>query len=439
MPGKIEDSIKDVISSLQLAKIYPLEHPKFKESLEKAWMSLLSLLDERDELVIGIIGDEVAFEKEVFFDLSRMVKPLIQYLKEREVEKLVFRRGVTKEELSEFISFLITAKERIGADAQKYLLLKGVKNISVGKITVSSQGEAAYAHPYDDSLHKVTKPLDAVLNNEDFDYLDLQYTFATLLEGLQEGYQGILKLSVFKKHDVSTFGHLLDVAILSMYAAYKMGFVKNDVKDIGIAALFHDIGKIYISRRIIEKPEALSGEEFAIMKSHTTLGAQILLKYVSHLGILPAVVAFEHHLRYDAKGYPKVTFAQKPHPVSLIVSLCDVYEALNGRRSYKRNYPPDMIYGLMEKEKGGLFEPSLFEKFFQIIGVWPVGTVVALSDKRIAVVRQINEDDIFSPKVEVVFPAEKKEHIDLKERKNELTIESALNPFAEGKTYAHLI
>src|SRR3989338_2803103 len=130
MAEAIENSLRSLISSLQSAKIYPLEHPKFKESLENAHNSLRNLLGERSELVIGIIGQELAFEKEIFFDLSKSVRPFIQYLKERGVERVAFLRGVTKEELLAFIIFLITPKDEIGAAGQEYLLDKGVKNIT---------------------------------------------------------------------------------------------------------------------------------------------------------------------------------------------------------------------------------------------------------------------------------------------------------------------
>lgn len=443
MPENIESAIKDLISCLQLAKIYPLSHPQVKESLGRAYEGIARMLREKDELVVGIVGDELAFQKEIFFDLSRMVEPLIRSLKDKGVEKLVFRRGVLKEELAEFLVFLISPSEKTGRDAQKYLSLKGIRNISAGKLTASGQEEAAASEDkpnrYNEFLNKITSPLDAALAGEDFDYLDLRYTFTSLMEGLEGKYPEIIKLSIFKKHDASTFVHLLDSAVLSMFFAYKIGFAKSDVMDIGIAALFHDIGKIYISRKIIDKPDKLSEEEFAFLRSHSALGAQLLLKYVKHLGILPAVVAFEHHLRYDLQGYPKLAFPRKPHAASLIVSLCDVYDALNKRRSYKKSYPPELVYNLMLVEKGKLFDPGLMEDFFKVIGVWPIGAIVRLSDKTIAVVREVNSDAIFSPRVEVVFPEGGRAYLDLRETGGRVKIEQALDPLEEGKAYAHLV
>ncbi len=443
MAETLEDYIRDFISSLQLAKIYPLEHPQFNESLHKAYTSLQHLLSKKSELALGIVGEELAVEREILFDLSKTIKPLIHYLKERGVERVIVRRGVTREELAGFIAFLITPKDTMGSDTQKYLATKGIKNIVVGKLGVSPLddkiGETVnYLSQYQDSVEKVTHTLNSLLNNETLNYIDLKYTFTMVLENILTDKTGFLKLATIKKHDITIFIHLIDVAILTMYVTYKMGFKSEDVMDMGIAALFHDMGKIYISRKIIEKPDKLNDEEFTLMKSHTVYGALILLKYTMTLGTLPAVVAFEHHLRYDMKGYPKLAFAQSPHIVSLIVSLCDVYDALNQRRSYKRSYSPDAIYNLMQKEKGGAFSPELLDALFEIVGVWPIGTIVRLSDQRVAIVKEVNKDDIFSPKVEIVALDNRKECVDLREKKEELKIECALDPQGEGKQYARL-
>jgi len=445
MLEEIKNSFKDLLSSLQTAKLYATKHLIFKKSLDKAYLSLQDALKEREGLVIGIVGEELAFEKEIFFELSKLLRPAIIYLKDRGIERIAFHQGVQIEELSKFITFLVAPKEEIKGDVQEYFSLVGIKNITVGKLKVSSTPSEKPEEPlsplsiYQNSLDKVSKSLADILDAQVLDHLAVRFAVNNIMENLSTQYQEFLKLTTLKRYDIGTFVHALNVSILAMYFSSKIGFAKDTVLDIGVAALFHDIGKLYISRKLITKPGKLTDEEFAQIKSHTVLGAELLLKYVDTLGILPVVVSLEHHLKYNLKGYPKLSFLKKPHIASMIVSICDIYDALSERRNYKTDYPPDMIYNLMIKERDDSFEPGLIDKFFAIIGVWPIGSIVSLTDGRIAVVIDENEDDNLSPKVEVIYPLDKKEVIDLKNRRDAIKIEHFLNPWKEGKDFLHLI
>lgn len=446
MLDKIEVSFRELVSAIQTARLYSAGHPQFNKSVDKAYAGLKDVLSERENLVIGIIGEEIAVEKEIFFELSKTVKPMIVYLKSRGVERIEFLKGIRKEELAKFINFLVIPKEEIRIEPGEYLSGLGIENIIVGKIKAfgglkedTLTASLNYIDKYKNSLDSVGNSLESIINEEDIDRLALRQTVNGILDNLIGRHQDYLNFATVKRYDLRTFMHILNVSVLSMYFASKLEFARDEILDIGTAALFHDIGKMYISRKIIQKPAKLTDEEFTKIKSHVVIGAEILLKYVDIAGILSVIICFEHHLKYDLTGYPKVAFGRKPHIASLLVQICDVYDALSQKRGYKSDYPPKMIYEIMIKEKGGTFEPRLLDKFFEIIGVWPVGTIVALNDGRIAVVREENEDDIFSPKVEVIAPEDKKEEIDLKAAGERLMIERSLNPLNEGKDYLPLI
>jgi putative nucleotidyltransferase with HDIG domain len=438
----IQNAFKELMSCLQNSRLYPDWHPEFKKSAERAYAALAEVLKDKGELVVGIVGEELAFEKEIFFDLSRTVKPMIRSLKERGIEMITFYPGITPEELSRFIA-LVNSKEGPVLLAQNDIEACGISNINIGKIksgrdSSSVRGVAQavnFLSLYEESLNKVTGSIESVLNAQILDHLNLQLTIKTVMDNLLGRHQDFLNFSAVKRYDLRTFSHLLNVSILSMYFCQRLGFSSDAVREVGIAALFHDIGKLYISRKIIQKPDKLTDEEFDKIRNHVILGAEILIKYVDGMGALPLVVCFEHHLRYDLSGYPKVRYYKVPHIASQIVSICDVYDALSSRRSYKSDYPPTMIYELMQRDKGKAFNPGLLDKFFKIAGVWPRGTIVVLTDTRIAVVSEENEDDIFLPKVRIISGTEADKVIDLKESGGVLKIERYLNPLTEGKEY----
>lgn len=444
MIEKIEKYLKELIVSLQVARIYTINHPKFEEVSNAAFVTLKDILQQNYEFTFGIIGDELAYEREIFFDLSKKVKAAIHIFKGKGIERITFSRGIEKDEFDKFVEFLGTPKQDFTGDLMAYFSSLRLKNIVVGKINILSEAKREpdevkkYLSHYDESLSKLSVSIEDIVDGHKIDGLDLKFTLINVLDNLFSQYQEFLKLTAMKRYDDVTFGHLVNVSILAMYFSWKLGYAKEDFLDIATAALFHDIGKIFISRKIIKKPDRLSAGEFAVMKSHTILGAQILLKYSENLGVIAPVVAFEHHLRYDMKGYPKPRFSQPLHASSLIVSICDVYDALTQRRSYKRDYPPNLIYEFMNREKGGLFHPQLLDRFFQIFGVWPLGTILLLSNKDIAIVRKQNQDNIFSPIVEIVSPESQRQFINLKENRT-VTIEKFLSPLSEGKEYIPLV
>lgn len=445
MTEKIEGAFRGLVACLQVAQLYTAKHRMFAKTLDKAYLDLLDILKESAEFTIGIVGEELVFEKEVFFDLSNSIRPAILYLKDRGVEKMSFSRGLTKEDLEKFIVFLVSPKEHSDLTSQERLRLSGVNNVRVGRIKEDSlkdsqqERDAKQKRLYDASLEKTLHTVTDVLNASTVDHLAVQFTVSNLMDNLTNLPQEFLKLVSLKRHDAATYSHLLNVSILSMYFSSKLGFARDDILDIGVSALFHDIGKLYISRKILEKPDKLTQDEFAAVSSHTLLGAEILLNYQNGFGILPVVVAFEHHLKFDLTGYPRSPRLKRPHLASLIVSICDVYDALYQRRGYKVDYSPDLIYNIMSAEKNTTFDPDLLDKFFKIMGIWPVGSIITLSDGRVAVVRGQNADDIFLPKIEVIAPAGSKELIDLKHASSGLKIARFLSPWKEGKDFMEFV
>ncbi len=446
MLEKIKIALLNLSSAIQAGKIYSKEHPSFQEFILHAFKALQEVLPRKKELVIGIVEDELAWEGEIFFSLSQKLNALVLYLQEKNIERIVFLPDLNEEELSSFVLFLIDREKRGTADAHEYLTALGVRNIRAGKIRALATQQAAEEDEStkkkkrkDKTMRNVSQIIENVLNEEDVDYLELKFNVLNYMEDYLGRRQELLDLISIKKKDLNTFLHLLNVSIISMFVSSKMGYSREDVLDLGIAGLFHDVGKLAISRRILKKPSKLREDEFYKMKHHTTQGAEILTKYKEAVGKLPAVVAYEHHLRYDMMGYPQPAHPRKPHVASMIVSMCDVYDALAQRRSYKKDFPPKKIYNIMIEGKGSAFDPELVESFYRVMGVWPIGTIVSLSNRRIAIVRKTNEKDIFNPVIEVIHPQKSQEVIDLSEEKVKLKITKSLNPFKEGKRYLELI
>jgi HD-GYP domain-containing protein (c-di-GMP phosphodiesterase class II) len=446
MKAKIKETITLFFSAVQTGKIYAEKHPKSLEVTEDAFRILKEGFKDNIEFVIGIVDDELAWEGEVFFDLSKKLRSVIHYLKDRNIERIYIHQALTLEEMRKFISLLSSSKGEFQRDSHKLLTQHGVSNIRTSKIKDidldqlrSRDDWTKMQELYNNALDTIGSTVDNVVEGKAVANLDIRFDMLNMLDFFMGRHQELITLISVRKKDMITFAHLCNVAILSMHLGSRMGFNKDDVLDLGIASLFHDVGKIAISSRILKKKSKLDDEEFRKMREHPLSGSKILSKYIDTLGIIPVVVAYEHHRRYDLQGYPQVEYPKKPHMASLIVSLCDVYDALAQRRTYKKDYPPNKIYEIMSDEKGKLFDPELFDKFFSYLGVWPVGTIVQLTDSRIAVVREINEEDIFGPRVEIVSSVGKDAFLDMSDKKLKIKIDKALNPFGKGKEFIKTI
>ncbi len=444
MRDKIKICFIYLMNAIQAGKIYTGDHPKFKEYLNRLYDVVQDILRDRKDLVLGIIGGEAAWEDEIFFHLRGKLGLLIDFLEKNGVERIIFQQGLRFEELREFIIFLTRVKRQDKISEQEYFSLHGIQNIRAGKLRtmVKAEGAAAEAAEtrtrYESSVQTVSQAINVVLENDEVDYLDLRFNILGIMEDFVGRHQELLNLVSVKRRDLVTFVHLLNVTLLAMFFGSKLQFAKDDVLDLGIAALYHDVGKLYISLKVIQKESKLSDKEFLQVRNHPLLGARILDGYKDALGILPIVVAYEHHLRYDLTGYPKSPYHRKPHPASMMVSICDVYDALALKRSYKKDYPPEKIHELMMLERGKIFDPQLLDKFFSFMGVWPLGTLVSMSDGRVGVVRSVNEAEPDRPSVQVLAPENAGEVVDLALRPD-VRVVASLNPQGEGAKYLPLI
>jgi HD-GYP domain-containing protein (c-di-GMP phosphodiesterase class II) len=392
----VKDSIKgcfvSLMNAIQAGKIYAEDHPKFTEYLDSLYARILEILEVRKELVLGIVSGEAAWEDEIYFNLRSKIGPLLDFLEKSGIERLVFQQGLSLEELREFIIYLTRVRRQDKIGDEEDFSGRGIRNIRAGKLRAATGGGPAgpqaeeTRRKFESAVGTVSRHLNVVLESEEIDYLDLRFNILGIMEDFVGRHQELLNLVSVKTRDMETFVHLLNVTLLVMFFGAKLKLSKDDVLDLGIASLYHDVGKLSVSLNVLQKKSKLDEGEFGQIQNHPLIGAAILDAYKDTLGVLPVLVAYEHHLRYDMTGYPRSPYTRRPHPASMMVSICDVYDALALKRSYKNDYPPEKILEVMMLERGKMFDPELLDKFFQFMGAWPVGTLVALSDGRIGVV-----------------------------------------------------
>jgi putative nucleotidyltransferase with HDIG domain len=227
----------------------------------------------------------------------------------------------------------------------------------------------------------------------------------SLAQAVQANRTALIALTALKNYDNYTFTHMVNVSILTMAQARALGMDGQPLRELGLAALMHDIGKVRTPTEVLNKPEKLTDAEFEIMRMHVVDGAEILRR-TPEMPMVAPVIAFEHHLRIDGTGYP---FGVKRTTLNIGTQLCgiaDVYDAMRSQRAYQQAFPSERILEVMRRNDGTQFDQHLVRRFVQLLGIYPPGNLVRLSSGEVAVVLRVHAPDPYRPRVRVVFGAD---------------------------------
>jgi putative nucleotidyltransferase with HDIG domain len=200
----------------------------------------------------------------------------------------------------------------------------------------------------------------------------------------------LLLLKSLGEYDSYTFDHSVNVAIISAAIARRLGYSDEETGKIGSAAILHDIGKLYVPKEIIHKKGRLTPAEWQKVKRHPADGERLLRE--EGMDMLTRRVAYEHHMRYDMKGYPMPKPGEKCLAASDIVRIADTYDALTTKRPYRKQISPFEALKLMEKGRGSEFHPEYFDVFLGLMGNVPIGSVLVLESGERALIVEIGVD-----------------------------------------------
>ncbi len=223
----------------------------------------------------------------------------------------------------------------------------------------------------------------------------------SLAQAVSANRTALIALTALKNYDNYTFTHMVNVSVLTMSQARALGIDGTPLRELGLAALMHDIGKVRTPTEILNKPDKLTDAEFEIMRMHVVDGAEILRRTPEIPAIAP-VIAFEHHLRLDGTGYP---FGVKRGTLNIGTQLCgiaDVYDAMRSQRAYQQAFPSDRILEVLKRNDGHQFDQNLVRRFTQLLGIYPPGNLVRLDNGALAVVMAVHAPDPFKPRVKII-------------------------------------
>jgi putative nucleotidyltransferase with HDIG domain len=212
-------------------------------------------------------------------------------------------------------------------------------------------------------------------------------------------------LSRLKRFDEYTFYHSVNTALLAMSLGRSLGFDRSMLHLAGVGTLLHDIGKTKIPLDVLNKPGRFEAHEMEIMKQHVLRGVEVLAS-TTDLGDSYVQPALEHHERMNGAGYPHQRAQKDISQFGLITAIVDIYDAMTSDRCYHKGQPAHQALQLLYRlSLEGHLDPTLVQQFIQVVGVYPVGSVVELNTGETGIVKQVNHEAPLAPVVLLVKSA----------------------------------
>lgn len=201
----------------------------------------------------------------------------------------------------------------------------------------------------------------------------------------------LVQLTDIRSYNEFTFGHSVNVAVLSAVVGLALGYPPRKLHDLALGGLLHDVGKMGVDSQLLNKRGKLTDEEYATVKTHTTLGFDLLRKAIPRIIPIPSMhMALQHHERPDGGGYPRAMQKKDIHEYALIAAVADVYDAVTCDRPYSKGKYPHEACLLMTEAMNRQFDMEILTAFLTRVAIYPIGSVVQLSTGEIGVVNAIH-------------------------------------------------
>jgi HD-GYP domain-containing protein (c-di-GMP phosphodiesterase class II) len=362
------DNIRNFLLTLTAAisncSLYSKDHPSVDEFTRRSAKVLDILLREAGRLDILHVENKFVINETPISAVGLQGMKLMNRLKRKGISFVKFLPAVTVDELRQFVNDMAETDKTIPQ----------FPHIKTGVLDVQIDKEKEYADFDSDDISSFVSRQVQMAKSVHDDIAQARKPDMTMLYEIMKNYLAAFRkrtnvlqlLSNAKSRKEYTYIHATNVSALSMFQMEGLGLKEKSVLcDVGIAGLLHDVGKLFVSGAPLEKKGALDEMEWAEVKRHPLYGAKYLYP-LEGLPRLATVVAFQHHLRKDGKGYPALrTMSIDKHICSEIVTISDVFDALRSVRPYRTDLQTKEVLLIMKKDSGRAFNPVLLNNFMR--------------------------------------------------------------------------
>jgi HD-GYP domain-containing protein (c-di-GMP phosphodiesterase class II) len=408
-----QDIINQLSVILRTAQIHDPNNIAVTTAIDRFLLLINPLIESERTITLELVGEFFYIDgTRIRYSLEYLLNFdfLVREFKNREIGGVIFKDKIKPDDLKLFLKAFIAAgfsdtpyekmsdimeeSPRIGIDRLKKI--KEGEEVDVRKII-----KKTYFNAVSFSKGVMTK----IKSGEKVSMKKAKRVVETMVDQLLEEEQLLLSMTAIKDYDEYTYHHSVNVSILSIALGQRLGLDKKVLTELGLVALFHDIGKIEIPSEILNKPTNFTDDEWRVIRKHPAWGVRAILKLrgFDSTTMRASIVAFEHHMNYDFSGYPRVRKYSDLDLYSRIVSLADQYDAMTSARVYSRiPMSPDKALSIMMERAGTQLDPLLLKFFINMVGVFPIGSLVMLDTKELGLVYETDVVFMDRPRVLII-------------------------------------
>ena len=395
---------------LKMSKLHGRTNTALDNPVDTA-LTVIKTLAHDEPIYIRIQNDFLFFgQRHLKVSAGQMpvYSTVIDILNHWNIGGISFSHETESRDIREFVFQLTTfdASTSSLSTLQTSLDQSSVKGISLEERRIL-RGKASAKTRYANAASAVGKlTLDAREKGK-IGFKQAKRAIQSIVDLMMNDEASLLGLTTLRCHDEYTHNHSVNVSLLSMALGNRAGYPKVELADLGLAALFHDLGKTNIPMEVLNKPGEFTDDEWKMMRNHPTEGVLSLtsMRSITNLPGRMASATFEHHMNLDFSGYPKLNVPWKLSMTGRILMIADCYDAMTSSRVYRREpISPSKVLGFMFGKSGKSFDPTLMKLFMTCVGIIPIGSLVMLDTNELAVVLKPAADpaDAEHPYVRVI-------------------------------------
>ncbi|MFI5235263.1 MAG: HD-GYP domain-containing protein [Gemmatimonadales bacterium] len=399
-------------SAHRALKLYPVENATVQRALDELQAATAALLASEHEIEIRLAGDFIFVNStrlRLELDNYASFSSILSTFREYEIGAIRIEEELARKEWLAFLSLLLSLSGKTPAAGQsKFNELRGrlegagVVRIHLEPVQESSdqisdsEGQRQAAkRTYSQGVAVTREVMTGARLGRAPSVKKMKRAVQAVVDQVLNNETSLVGLTTLRDYDEYTFTHSVNVCIFSVAIGKRLGFSKQQLYDLGLAALLHDIGKARVPLEVLNKAGGLNEDEWRIMQSHPWLGVLTLfgLRGYGEIPYRAVTVAAEHHMKTDLSGYPRVIRSREQGTFSRLVAVADGFDAATSRRSYQTVpiQPNQVLKEMWENPRRG-YDRVMVKALINLLGVYPVGTVVVLDTLEVGVVAGANPD-----------------------------------------------